>query len=101
MERVFIGKVVRSACGDRPPALRPEDGTALDALTVAVIALSSPLSTRKRQHLTGVLTWATIHHRLALPFLSALHRWTPAWERMPQDTVVEAGTLAAVLAALP
>ncbi len=100
-ERTWLGKVVRSTAGGRDACIRPDDGTALDTIAVALIALAAPLSVKRRQQFTGALTWASIHSRFAFPFLGPLHRWHPLRAAPPQDAVVAAGVLAAVLAAIP
>ncbi len=55
----------------------------------------------RRQHLTGSLTWAGAQHRLGLPFLAPLHRWSPRFARQVPGNVLASGLLAAVLAVLP
>eukprot|EP00661_Eupelagonemidae_sp_cell13_P023219 gene23219-biopygen23813 len=65
------------------------------------LAVSTKLRLRDRQRLTGALTWAGLQHRLNLPFLSAVHSWSPGHPRFPPPSVREASLRAALLASIP
>ncbi len=93
--------MVRQARVLRPPSVAPTDQAAVDAVAVTVLNVSQPISRRRRQCLTGVLAWATCQHRLALPFMSALHRWAPLHAATPPQSVVDAANLSALIAVVP
>jgi len=93
----WLGKVLHSD----PPSIAPQHTAAGDAIALAVLLTSAPLSAWKRGHLTGCLVWATAQHRLALPFLGSLHRWNPPHPLTPPRSLARAAITAAVVASVP
>eukprot|EP00662_Eupelagonemidae_sp_cell21_P057290 gene57290-biopygen111357 len=69
----WLGKCISAI----PPVIRPSAKSATSAIAATVLAVSSSLSMKDRQVLTGSLTWLGIQHRCHLPFLGPAHRFRP------------------------
>eukprot|EP00662_Eupelagonemidae_sp_cell21_P057319 gene57319-biopygen58108 len=69
----WLGKSISAV----PPTIGPSTKSATSAIAATVLAVSSALSMKDRQVVTGSLTWLGIQHRCHLPFLGPAHRFRP------------------------
>jgi len=82
----WLGKTVTSTKDGI--IITPSNDDILDAASLVVWCCAKYWSWPVLRQLNGLITWCTIHHRMALPFLNKSHAFIHSGSRMPDINVM-------------